>query len=400
MKPIARPSGSWMVFIPRKMSPTGKRKARYFPSRNQALKFISDFKAEHLEHGRSGISAEDRETINFLRSQIGDLKLVPEIVRHWKLTGAQLEQIEASEAVKTYFDAVAPSYKRVTRYDLTSRLSKFAGHFGKKLLHEITPVQVEDFLATVSSGGNRWSTYKRLRPFFKFCKRRNWVSKNVMEDIPAPKMEPPSREIYSVDQFHSLLWMAEGHYPDLLPFVVLSGYEFLRTSELVKTFKEDRVLRWENVLWEEELIHVPHGVAKSTRRAAGDERFIPLVPAAARWLSPIKKDQGEILQMSSSRFWDLWIEMTDLAGVPRIPNGLRHSCISYSLAANPEHGVALTSQWAGNSEATIRKHYRRLLKQADGKMWFSLPSAVDWQPEEPGVQTRTADGRDMPSRTT
>jgi len=68
--------------------------------------------------------------------------------------------------------------------------------------------------------------------------------------------------------------------------------------------------------------------------------------------------------------------------VPRIPNGLRHSCISYSLAANPEHGVALTSQWAGNSEVTIRKHYRRLLRQADGKMWFGLESAVEWEPKD------------------
>ena len=56
----------------------------------------------------------------------------------------------------------------------------------------------------------------------------------------------------------------------------------------------------------------------------------------------------------------------------RIANGLRHSCISYWLAANPEHGVALTAQWAGNSENTIRHHYRRLLKKADGDAWFAV----------------------------
>jgi hypothetical protein len=67
--------------------------------------------------------------------------------------------------------------------------------------------------------------------------------------------------------------------------------------------------------------------------------------------------------------------MTDAAGVPRIDNGLRHSAISYSLAPNPEHGVALTAQLAGNSEATIRKHYRRLLKPAQGQAWFTVVHA-------------------------
>ena len=65
-------------------------------------------------------------------------------------------------------------------------------------------------------------------------------------------------------------------------------------------------------------------------------------------------------------------QLEDAANVDRIANGLRHSCISYSLAANPEHGVALTAQWAGNSENTIRHHYRRLLKKADGDAWFAV----------------------------
>src|SRR5438132_7432286 len=77
MTPIKRGDGTFQVYIPRKLSPTGKRQAKYFPSKNQALKFISEFKAEHLEHGRHGISASDRQTIEFLRSQLGgDLSLV------------------------------------------------------------------------------------------------------------------------------------------------------------------------------------------------------------------------------------------------------------------------------------------------------------------------------------
>jgi hypothetical protein len=47
---------------------------------------------------------------------------------------------------------------------------------------------------------------------------------------------------------------------------------------------------------------------------------------------------------------------------------------AYSLAANPEQGVQQTSRWAGNSENTIRKHYLRLIKPAQGRAWFEVKS--------------------------
>lgn len=71
-------------------------------------------------------------------------------------------------------------------------------------------------------------------------------------------------------------------------------------------------------------------------------------------------------------------------------SGLRHSCISYALAANPEHGVALVSQWAGNSEATIRKHYRRLLKPDQGKAWFAIGAGTIIQLEGDKIRSDQA----------
>ena len=123
------------------------------------------------------------------------------------------------------------------------------------------------------------------------------------------------------------------------------------------------------------MVHVRPGVAKSTKRDSGDERFIPLNEAAKYWLSFLwktRKTEGDCIPISHSEFSKLWVEMTDKAEIPRISNGLRHSAISYSLAANPEHGVALTAQWAGNSEATIRKHYRRLIKPEVAVRWFNV----------------------------
>jgi hypothetical protein len=76
--------------------------------------------------------------------------------------------------------------------------------------------------------------------------------------------------------------------------------------------------------------------------------------------------------MGQNKLSALWRQLTDALKIERIDNGLRHSAISYSLAAYPETGVGLTASWAGNSEPSIRKHYKRLVKPEQGREWFSI----------------------------
>jgi len=373
VKPFKHSSGKWAVMIPEKLSDTGKREMRYYSSEAKAREDIKNFKEEKREHGRSGVTSQERHWINVARNELGDLSILPEIIRHWKRTGEKLQPIKTSDAVTEFTEAVKRDYANPrTRNDIIERLQKFSDSFGARLLHEVSTTDVEKFLEGFSAGWHRWSVHKRLKPFYKVAKRRRWIAADPMEEIPTPKTETPKREIYTVKQFENLLWWAELNYEDLVPYLVLSGYCFMRTAELVKMYSGEKVLRWEHILWDDGLIHVPHGVAKGTRRESGDERYIPLNDAAKSWLKPIKKDSGDCVPVAAKKFGELWRELTDKAEVPRVDNGLRHSAISYALAANPEHGVALVSQWAGNSEKTVRKHYRRLVKPEQGKAWFAI----------------------------
>lgn len=362
-----------MVRVPARLSSTRRREYKYFETKDKASQFITSFKNEQAEHGKSAITSEQRQWINFAENELGDLSLLPEVIRHWKRTGETLEPIATKEAVKTFTATVKPNYpNKRTWHDIEERLAKFGAYFGSRPLHEINIPEIETFLGGYSAGWNRWSVHKRLKPFFKFARIRKWVAAELIEEIPTPKCPTPEREIYSVEQFQNLLWFSELEYPTLLPYVALCGFGFLRTAELVSMYANEKTLQWEHILWDDNLIHVPNGIAKSTRRNSGDERFIPLTDAAKSWLGPLRKASGDCVPHGAKKFGELWREMTNAAKVPRIDNGLRHSAISYSLAAYPETGVALTAQWAGNSEATIRKHYRRLLKPDIGKAWFSV----------------------------
>jgi integrase len=271
--------------IPAKLSDTGKRQTRYYASDAKAREDIKGFKEEKREHGRSGVTAEQREWITFAQKELGDLSQLPEVIRFWKRNGARLEPIETTKAVKTFTEAVRRDYGNArTRNDIVERLELFSNHFGSRPVHEITTTAIEKYLETFPSGWSRWSVHKRLRPFFKLALRRKWCAVDPMTDIPTPKTPTPERLIYTPEQFQQMLTISELLYSDLVPYLVLCGFCFLRSAELVRMYANEQVLQWSDVHWNDGLIHVRPSVAKGTRRES-DERFIPLNDSAKKWLS-------------------------------------------------------------------------------------------------------------------
>jgi integrase len=396
MKPIERTDGRWQVRIASKLSKSGKRESRYFASKSQAQKFVADFKAETREHGRSGVSGKEREWIAYARNELGNLDLLPEVITHWKRTGERLAPILTAEAVKTYSKAAEDEYEnRRTLNDVKERIQVFSTRFGTRQLHEIQPDAIESFLAGFSAGWSRWSAHKRLKPFFKYAKRRRWITIDPMAEVPTPKTPAATREVYTDWQFQNLLWAAETQFPELLSYIVLCGFCFMRTAELVRMYAKEQILLWSDIHWKDGLIHVRPGVAKGTRRERGDERFVPLSETAKEWLEPIRKTSGSCVPVAAKKFGELWRKLTDDIKVPRIDNGLRHSAISYALAADPELGIVQVARYAGNSEKTVKKHYFRLLKPEQGKAWFAVSHYAEVKDElEAQLRARQQPGYD------
>jgi hypothetical protein len=171
-----------------------------------------------------------------------------------------------------------------------------------------------------------------------------------------------------------LEWSQQNSYNHMLPFLALSGLCFVRTSEIVRLLKDEQVMRWSDILWDRRLIHIRPEVAKQTQRES-DERFSPFDSVFERAMASHvgRKSDELIVPIFHGEFSKLWRKMHSDLGIKPIPNGMRKSCISYTLAARPELGVVQAAKYAGNSEATIKKHYLERLEQKDGEKWFALP---------------------------
>jgi hypothetical protein len=109
MEAIRRADGRYAVFIPARLSPTGKRQAKYFKyrtsgreNRDSAEKFIAEFQANRREHGNAAVTAEERHWINIARAKLGSLVKLGEVLEHWRKTGANIRSISARDAVEEF----------------------------------------------------------------------------------------------------------------------------------------------------------------------------------------------------------------------------------------------------------------------------------------------------------
>ena len=368
-------SHKWRVAVPKKLSLAGKRYDKYFDSQKSAETFIADTLKDRAEHGKRAVSSEDRHWINVARTELGDLSLLPKVLAHWKKTGD--EAIRARLVLDAVHAFKTTQKKRVsarTFSDISWRLDKFTEHFGGRSIHQIHSGEIEQWLDQYPVGWSRKSMFKRLGPLFAYAIAIRLLAVNPLALLSPPETPSKRRAVYTPSQFVSMLkWAQSNSFHVVLPFLGLSGLCFLRTSELVRLYSNENVLCWEDILWDRKKINIRAEVAKSTKRA-NNERFPPFGQAFENVMIGQKRDRkGPVITMLHHEFSKDWRRMHDALEIKPIPNGMRRSAISYTLAARPELGIVQASKWAGNSEATIKSHYLEILTQEEGEAWFNLP---------------------------
>ena len=365
-------SGRWRVTVPAKFSDTGRRRDQYFDTKKSAEDFISETLGEREEHGKQGVSSEERHWIKVARTELGTLDRLRDVLDHWKLTGKDVSPVTAHDAAEAFIrDRESENLNPKTLDDIRWRLRRFGKHYGTAELHSITLESIEAYLKTFPHGWSRKSHYKRLQPFLAFCKRQRWVMANPFEELQTPETSEETRIVYTPDNLKKLLQKAMATDGDVCRFIALSALAYFRTREIVRRLDNEPVLEWRDILWDRKEIHVREEVGKHTRHSS-NERFIPIHSALEHVLTvaPAKKKTGRVVDCSMTAFQRRRDKVFEAAGVDLIENGLRKSAISYWLAAHPEHGVEEVARYAGNSEASCRKHHLRILTKAQGEAWF------------------------------
>jgi integrase len=374
----------WAVQYGKGLSGVGKPRMVYYESETEAIADIKRRERERRKFGQSVVTHEERTMILFLRQQLGDLSKVPAVLEHWRKTGPEaITPTLVGDAVQKFKEWQLPRVKARTQSDIRWRLDTFSESFAGRYLHELNAGDLETWIHGRGAAWSVRSFWKRLAPMFSYAVRHRWIAENPMFLLRAPEVPGESKAVYTGEQLARLLRECnrrtsetgeDVRYPDYLePFICLTAFGWLRTSELVRQYSTEDVVCWEDIEWKRSRVHVRATVGKATRRRSGNERWVPMTDNLWYWLSFQTGKAGFIVPVLHSEFAAQMRRLHAGAGVKLLHNGFRRSAISMYLAAHPETGIGEIARRAGTSELTVKRHYLESLTPEQGREWFALP---------------------------
>jgi integrase len=205
---------------------------------------------------------------------------------------------------------------------------------------------------------------RQIISLFNFARRQKYVPAELaleLSEISTPKKQPSPIGIYTPDEMHQILEMADTA---VVPALAIAAFAGLRLAEVSR-------IDWSDVRRSEKLIVVGAEHAKTAAR-----RLVPINKNLVAWLSPYAKRFGplnpcvEELHNVGNALGDRFERAVARAKVTWKRNGFRHSYISYRVAAVKD--VPAVALECGNSPQVIFSNYRALATDAEANKWFSI----------------------------
>ena len=265
----------------------------------------------------------------------------------------------ATELVKT---KSADGASRRYLEDLRSRVGQFASVFNGKPVAEITSIEIDSWLRSLSDketgqplASTTRNNFRRvLICAFNFARERGYCAGNPAEKTAKAKQIENPVGILTVEQTARLL---ECSSAALLPYVAIGLFAGLRRAELER-------LDWREIDLKSRLIEVPATKAKSARR-----RFVKIQPNLLEWLRQYKPLGGNVTPADYRELLDKAREDAKITDWPN--NALRHSFASYHLARFKD-AAALALELGHTSSNLVFQHYRQVVRPEQASRYWKL----------------------------
>jgi integrase len=245
--------------------------------------------------------------------------------------------------------------------DLRLRLTRFGDAFACPIAN-VTSADIERFLQSLNLSARSTNNFRLVvGTLVNFAKKRGYVAQSHRSvlDVEKETEDEGEVEVFNAAEIRALLAHAKD---DLLAAVAIGAFAGLRSEEI-------RRLDWADVNIQEGHIEVRAAIAKTRVR-----RIVPIQPNLEKWLMPHVQKNGPVCAYSN--YGNQLAKLAKNAGVDWKKNGLRHSYISYRVAATDN--IHQTAIEAGNTPAVIMRNYLKCVTKKQARKWFLVkPTKVD-----------------------
>ncbi len=368
-----------------------------FASLTEAKTQADKWATARARYGTAGRFIAERDATKFAEALAVLAPFKASILDAAKHYAKHLEAESRRKASKTVSESLAAwlaDYKSKNRAVVTVREIKsmtriFGAAFGAFRLTELTPARLLEWLeryesapGVIASPQTRANLRTKLSQFLGFAKLQGWLDSNPLEDVKLARPPKAPVSILEIKQAGRLLQLADQS-PErayVLPYLAICLFAGLRPSEAER-------LTWQDIHFTTGDIHVRGETSK-----VKEERFVPMEKNLIEWLETCPhRHPGSIIGKSHQKFRMAWEEVRRLAGYrlgkepqqgwPTLAQDwpadvLRHTFGSMWLAVHKSR--AELAERMGNSEAIIKAHYRRAIREEMAQaFWKIVPKASE-----------------------
>ena len=361
-------------------------------ARKQAVKWENT----RVQYGKAGQYISQRDATKFAEAiaiLAPDGLSIVDAARHYKAFIAAEKLRVSGKPVAEALTEWVGSYDTkdrdaLTKREISDKARLFGEAFGKLKIGELKADMLVTWIdgcqtrpGKLASPQTRANLRTKLSQFLNFSKLKGWIENNPLQGL---KVERPPRapiSIFDVNQVARLIAAADKseHRAIVLPYAAICLFAGLRPNS------EAEQLEWKDIHFATGDIHVRAETSKTR-----EERFVPMEANLIAWLEscPIRPP-GPIIGKSYMRFRNAWEAVKREAGYkvgeqpekgwPALAqdwptDGTRHTYASMSLAIHKSR--AELAERMGNSETTIKSHYRRAIREDVAKaFWAIMPKA-------------------------
>jgi integrase len=241
-------------------------------------------------------------------------------------------------------------------------VNRAVGHFNC-LITDITSTDIEEWLrglklAPVSTNHHRGAVVG----LFRYAQRKKYLSRvgKTEADYAASETERGKAiEAYTPEQAAIIMGNIDRRW---LAFTAIGFFAGLRREEIFR-------LSWDEVKAD----HIEVTAAKSKTKL---RRVVPILPCLRAWLDIITEKKGMVCPTfktdttMSATIGYFMRSATKKGEFKPIVNGLRHSFISYRVAAIKN--LNQTAYEAGNSPEIITEHYNSVVTESEAAKFFAI----------------------------
>jgi len=295
----------------------------------------------------------------------------------WKSFGAprRATALTVEEAVNSYLalrlsggmDAKSTTYRQMKLH----LLDYLARHYGDRKLLDVTSADLVSLLALVKDRHGKKDAaaitkkgyLKDWNTFFNRACAKKWIDENPCAGVEEIEVEEREKTLLAIaDAFR---FLQVNLTEPVMPRVALEMWGFIRASTAARVEKS-------HFLLEDKAFRIPGPIMKSGKTFARSKH-----PAVLwDWLALATDETWAMTEKQYAVYKSQAFVRAGLAIKNRaLHNVLRHSCISYFVAATNDFSGA--SFLADHSSLGITENYRNTAAERDGALWLKLtPKAV------------------------